>query len=71
VTAAALGEPPPKLSAQLREHAALVCPVRRRDGEYLMRFRDGEEQKVVPVRFVPLVPDEGEDAEDKHEEPPA
>jgi hypothetical protein len=29
--------------------------VRRPDGEYLMRFHDGQEQTVVPVRFVPLV----------------
>ena len=60
VTAAAFGEPPAELTAQLAPGAALVCPVRREDGEYLMRLRDGEEQKVVPVRFVPLVSDEGE-----------
>jgi protein-L-isoaspartate(D-aspartate) O-methyltransferase len=58
VTAAAFGAPPPELHAQVAPGAALVCPVRRDDGEYLMRFRDGREQKVVPVRFVPLVPDE-------------
>ncbi len=55
VTAAAEGEPPPALREQLRPGGVIVCPVRRSDGEYLMRFRDGEEQRVVPVRFVPLV----------------
>jgi hypothetical protein len=33
----------------------LVAPVRRFDGEYLMRFRGGAEERVVPVRFVPLI----------------
>jgi protein-L-isoaspartate(D-aspartate) O-methyltransferase len=55
VTAVAEQEPPPALREQLRPGGALVCPVRRADGEYLMHFRDGEEQAVVPVRFVPLV----------------
>ena len=30
---------------------------------FLMRFRDGAAEAVVPVRFVPLVPDE-EDQEE-------
>jgi protein-L-isoaspartate(D-aspartate) O-methyltransferase len=55
VTAAAEGDPPPALREQLRPGGVIVCPVRRSDGEHLMRFRDGEEQRVVPVRFVPLV----------------
>ena len=55
VTAVAEGDPPPALRDQLRPGGPLVCPVRREDGEHLMRFRDGEEQSVVPVRFVPLV----------------
>jgi protein-L-isoaspartate(D-aspartate) O-methyltransferase len=55
VTAAAEGAPPRALFDQLRGGAPLVCPVRRRDGEYLMRFVDGHEERVVPVRFVPLV----------------
>jgi protein-L-isoaspartate(D-aspartate) O-methyltransferase len=55
VTAAAEGEPPADLVGQLAPGAALVCPVRRTPGEYLMRFRDGREETVVPVRFVPLV----------------
>jgi protein-L-isoaspartate(D-aspartate) O-methyltransferase len=55
VTAAAEGEPPPALREQLAPGGVIVCPVRRGDGEYLMRFRDGGEERVVPVRFVPLV----------------
>ena len=57
VTAVAEDEPPPALRAQLRPGGIMVCPVRRSDGEYLMRFRDGQEERVVPVRFVPLVSD--------------
>ena len=55
VTAVADADPPPALREQVRPGGALVCPVRRSDGEYLMRFRDGDEERVVPVRFVPLV----------------
>jgi protein-L-isoaspartate(D-aspartate) O-methyltransferase len=55
VTAVADGDPPAALSDQLRPGGSLVCPVRRPEGEYLMRFHDGQEQTVVPVRFVPLV----------------
>jgi protein-L-isoaspartate(D-aspartate) O-methyltransferase len=55
VTAAAERDPPRALFEQLRPGAPLVCPVRRPDGEYLMRFVDGREERVVPVRFVPLV----------------
>ena len=59
VTAAADGDPPAALREQLRPGGVLVCPVRRADGEYLIRFCEGVEQRVVPVRFVPLVsPDE-------------
>jgi protein-L-isoaspartate(D-aspartate) O-methyltransferase len=57
VTAAADREPPAALRAQLAPGAPLVCPVRREGGEHLMRFRDGQEETVVPVRFVPLVPE--------------
>lgn len=60
VTAAAFGAPPEDLPAQLAPGAALVCPVKRDGGEFLMRFAGGEEQKVVPVRFVPLVAEEDE-----------
>src|SRR4051794_2732282 len=60
VTAAAVDEPPPALVEQAAPGAALVCPVERRGRELLMRFRDGVEEAVVPVRFVPLIPDDDE-----------
>jgi protein-L-isoaspartate(D-aspartate) O-methyltransferase len=55
VTASAAGEPPPALFDQLAPGGTLVCPVKRRGRELLMRFRGEEEEAVVPVRFVPLV----------------
>jgi protein-L-isoaspartate(D-aspartate) O-methyltransferase len=55
VTATASDGPPPALLEQLEPGAALVCPVARRGRELLMRFRDGEEEAVTGVRFVPLV----------------
>jgi protein-L-isoaspartate(D-aspartate) O-methyltransferase len=55
VTAVAEQEPPRPLREQLAPGGVLVCPVRRGRGEYLMRFRDGIEERVAPVRFVPLV----------------
>jgi protein-L-isoaspartate(D-aspartate) O-methyltransferase len=55
VTAAAQGGPPPALVEQLAAGGALVCPVERDGGEVLIRFRDGVEEPVVGVRFVPLV----------------
>jgi protein-L-isoaspartate(D-aspartate) O-methyltransferase len=58
VTASAEGGPPAALLEQLAPGAALVCPIRRDGDEQLMRFRDGAEEAVVPVRFVPLVADE-------------
>ena len=58
VTAVADREPPHALREQLGPSGRLVCPVRGEDGEYLMRFRDGRSESVVPVRFVPLVEDE-------------
>ena len=61
VTAAAYEAPPPALFEQLAPAAALVCPVKRPAGEHLMRFCDGEEEAVAPVRFVPLVSGEAED----------
>jgi protein-L-isoaspartate(D-aspartate) O-methyltransferase len=57
VTAVAEGEPPPALSEQLAPGAPLVCPVRDPDGEYLMRFCGDVRERVVAVRFVPLVAD--------------
>jgi hypothetical protein len=32
-----------------------VCPVRYFEGEFLTCFRDGREERLVAVRFVPLV----------------
>src|SRR4051794_29386653 len=58
VTATARGEPPPPLLDQLGEGAALVCPLDRGGREFLMRFRGGASETVVPVRFVPLVSDD-------------
>jgi protein-L-isoaspartate(D-aspartate) O-methyltransferase len=55
VTAAAGDRPPDALLAQLAEHAPLVIPIRGREGERLVRIRDGERELLVPVRFVPLV----------------
>ena len=65
VTAAATGEPPRELMDQLAPGAALVCPVRHGYGEDLMRFREGRAERVVPVRFVPLVPDDTGKEEDE------
>jgi protein-L-isoaspartate(D-aspartate) O-methyltransferase len=58
VTATARDEPPRALLEQLAPGAALVCPVARRRREHLMRFRDGEQEAVAAVRFVPLVSDD-------------
>lgn len=55
VTASADEGPPGALLEQLAPGAALVCPVRRGGLERLIRFRDGEEEALVPVRFVSLV----------------
>jgi protein-L-isoaspartate(D-aspartate) O-methyltransferase len=60
VTATAKDGPPPALLEQLAPGAALVCPVARGRREHLIRFRDGEEEAVATVRFVPLVSDDDE-----------
>ena len=57
VTAVAEHEPPRALVEQLEPGAALVCPIRDSLGEHLIRFRGGEHERVVAVRFVPLVSD--------------
>lgn len=57
VTATADPAPPAALFGQLALGAALVCPVRHEGREMLYRFRDGEAEPIVPVRFVPLLPD--------------
>jgi protein-L-isoaspartate(D-aspartate) O-methyltransferase len=58
VTASARGRPPPALLEQLAPGGALVCPVERHGRELLTRYRDGEAEAIVPVRFVPLVSDD-------------
>jgi protein-L-isoaspartate(D-aspartate) O-methyltransferase len=55
VTATAKDEPPAALVEQLAPGAALVCPIARGRREFLIRLRDGEEETVASVRFVPLV----------------
>jgi protein-L-isoaspartate(D-aspartate) O-methyltransferase len=55
VTATAQQDPPDALLDQLAEHAPLVIPIRRRGREHLMLIRDGKQEALVPVRFVPLV----------------
>jgi protein-L-isoaspartate(D-aspartate) O-methyltransferase len=58
VTATAEQRPPQALLDQLAPGGILVCPVARGRHEHLMRFREGEEEAVAAVRFVPLVSDE-------------
>jgi protein-L-isoaspartate(D-aspartate) O-methyltransferase len=58
VTATAREKPPQALLDQLEPDAALVCPIARGRREHLIRFRDGEEEAVASVRFVPLVSDD-------------
>jgi protein-L-isoaspartate(D-aspartate) O-methyltransferase len=55
VTATARDEPPPALLEQLKPGAALVCPIERGGREHLICLRDGKEEVVTGVRFVPLV----------------
>jgi protein-L-isoaspartate(D-aspartate) O-methyltransferase len=55
VTATAADEPPRALLDQLVQHAPLVIPIRRGGQEQLVLIRDGAEEALVPVRFVPLV----------------
>ena len=58
VTATAQDEPPAALVEQLAPGGALVCPIARGRRELLIRLRDGEEETVASVRFVPLVSDD-------------
>ena len=57
VTAVAESEPPRAIVDQLEPGAALVCPIRDSLGEHLVRFRGEQQERVVAVRFVPLVSD--------------
>jgi protein-L-isoaspartate(D-aspartate) O-methyltransferase len=58
VTATARDEPPRALFEQLAPGAVLVCPVVRGRREHLIRYRDGEQEAIAAVRFVPLVSDD-------------
>jgi len=58
VTATAKDDPPAALVEQLAPGAALVCPIARGRREVLIRLRDGKEETVASVRFVPLVSDD-------------
>ena len=55
VTASAEAGAPQPLLDQLAPGAPLVCPIERRRHERLVRVRNGVEQTIAPVRFVPLV----------------
>jgi protein-L-isoaspartate(D-aspartate) O-methyltransferase len=55
VAASADGAPPRALLDQLVEGGPLVIPLRREGREHLVLIRDGREEALVPVRFVPLV----------------
>src|SRR3954468_13613805 len=57
VTAVADERPPRALLEPLAPAGALVCPVRDDEGEFLTRYRGGQAERVVAVRFVPLVSD--------------
>ena len=58
VTATAEGGAPPALLDQLAPDGRLVCPIRRAEGEHLVRIHGGREEILAAVRFVPLVSDE-------------
>ena len=59
VTATAAGRAAARrCSSSSRRARALVCPVERGRREQLIRLRDGEEEAVAAVRFVPLVSDD-------------
>jgi protein-L-isoaspartate(D-aspartate) O-methyltransferase len=58
VTATARHNPPRALFEQLEPGGTVVCPVERDGRELLMRFRDGREEAVTGVRFVPLITEE-------------
>jgi protein-L-isoaspartate(D-aspartate) O-methyltransferase len=56
VTATAAERPPASLLRQLAPGGTLVCPVERGGTELLVRVRDGAEEAIAAVRFVPLLP---------------
>ena len=65
VAATAEGAVPAALLDQLASTGTLVCPLRRGGAEYLIRLRRGVEERIAPVRFVPLVESQGADGGDE------
>jgi protein-L-isoaspartate(D-aspartate) O-methyltransferase len=61
VTATAAGDPPGALLEQLAKGGTLVCPIQRGSRELLVRVRDGVEEPLADVRFVPLISEEAGD----------
>lgn len=61
-TAAAQGEPPTAFIHQLKVGGILITPVATKEGQWLRRYKkEGEEdtfsfRDLMPVRFVPLLP---------------
>jgi protein-L-isoaspartate(D-aspartate) O-methyltransferase len=56
VAAMAEGGVPPALLEQLTDDGVLVCPVGHgRQGELVRMRRDGSEERLIPVSFVPLL----------------
>jgi len=69
VTAAARERPPAALMAQLRVGGIMVIPIGEPGGQMLKRFKKETEEStavrdLMPVRFVPLLPDTTKDAND-------
>lgn len=59
VTAMASGEPPAALFDQLAPGGTLVCPVGEAGLGHLVRYRDGQSERLSPAGFVPLVEGNG------------
>lgn len=73
-TAAAREKPPQALLDQLKVGGILVIPVALQDRQVLRRYKKEAEDTfavldLMPVRFVPLLPDIAADSEDRGAEP--
>lgn len=72
VTAAAQGAPPQALLDQLKPGGRMVIPVAENGVQMLRLFSKGEDdgdlsyEDLMPVRFVPLLPDVAEDENGNH-----